>query len=42
MGMSGRLWPDGRSLLDQPCLLVSAFDVIARCKAEHKKLENGD
>lgn len=28
MGMAGRIWPDGRGVLYQPCKLVAAFDVI--------------
>ncbi len=28
-GMSGRVWPDGGALLDQPQILIDAFDVIA-------------
>lgn len=30
MGMAGRVWPDGRALLDQPERLVRAFDLIGR------------
>lgn len=33
-GMAGREWPDGGSLLDQPCKLVEAFAVIG--DAKHK------
>jgi len=42
MGMAGRVWPDGRSLLDQPCLLVQAFDVISSARAVVKKALDGD
>jgi len=28
--MSGRDWPDGRAVLDQPMVLIEAFDVIAQ------------
>jgi len=34
MGMSGRVWPDGGSLLDQPCKLVQAFNVIGAAMAK--------
>lgn len=30
MGMSGRVWPDGRAYLDQPCVLIDAFKVIGK------------
>lgn len=30
MGMAGRVWPDGRALLDQPHVLIQAFDVIGK------------
>lgn len=42
MGMAGRVWPNGGSLLDQPCLLIQAFDVIAQAKAQCKKALDGD
>ncbi|MGF7152613.1 hypothetical protein GGR40_000355 [Novosphingobium gossypii] len=29
MGMAGRVWPDGRAYLDQPMILIEAFDAIA-------------
>lgn len=30
MGMAGRVWPDGRAHLDQPLVLIEAFDVIGK------------
>lgn len=29
MGMAGRVWPDGGAYLDQPVVLIDAFNVIA-------------
>jgi hypothetical protein len=29
MGMAGRVWPDGGAYLDQPMILIEAFDTIA-------------
>lgn len=29
-GMAGMRYPDGRALLDQPCVLLDAFGVIAK------------
>lgn len=36
-GMAGFVYPDGRSLLDQPVLLLDAFAVIADQKARVRK-----
>ena len=41
MGMGGRVWPDGRGLLDQPNLLIEAFDVIAGAKARAREAGRG-
>jgi hypothetical protein len=30
MGMAGRVWPDGGAFLDQPMILIEAFDVIGK------------
>lgn len=38
MGFAGRVWPDGRGLLDQPCKLVAAFAVIGTALAKGKAL----
>lgn len=35
-GMSGMVWPDDGGTLDQPSLLVEAFQVIAAARAEMK------
>lgn len=32
-GMAGFVYPDGGAVLDQPVLLLEAFDVIAAAKA---------
>jgi hypothetical protein len=37
MGMAGRIWPDGGSLLDQPVKLVRAFSVISEAVAKVRK-----
>lgn len=37
MGMSGRVWPDGRAFLDQPSVLIEAFDVIGKGLHDFKK-----
>jgi len=36
-GMAGRVWPDGGALLDQPCKLVQAFNVIADAMVKGRK-----
>jgi hypothetical protein len=36
-GMGSMNWPDGRSLLDQPCRLITAFDIIANQKSKMRK-----
>jgi hypothetical protein len=36
-GMSGMVFPDGGSVLDQPLLLLQAFAVIADAKAQMRK-----
>lgn len=36
-GMGALRWPDGGCLLDQPCRLISAFDVIASEKSKIKR-----
>ncbi|HUD29730.1 MAG TPA: hypothetical protein VMQ93_12715 [Novosphingobium sp.] len=28
--MAGRIWPDAGAYLDQPCVLIEAFDVISQ------------
>jgi hypothetical protein len=35
-GMSGIVWPDGGALLDQPCQLVEAFNVIGSALERYK------
>jgi hypothetical protein len=39
MGMSGRIWPDGGALLDQPNKLVAAFSVIGSQLATLRKVK---
>lgn len=36
-GLSGMVWPDGGSLLDQPAVLVQAFNVISNELARLRK-----
>lgn len=35
-GMAGMVWPDGGAYLDQPCVLIEAFDVIASAYSDNK------
>jgi hypothetical protein len=39
MGMAGRVWPDGGTLLDQPTKLVRAFSVISSAVSKARKSE---
>jgi hypothetical protein len=38
--MNGHVWPDGRSLLDQPNILCQAFNVIGNAMHRFKKKPN--
>jgi hypothetical protein len=38
--MSGSVWPDGGGLLDQPNMLIEAFNVIAIAKSNVKKQDD--
>lgn len=40
-GMSGHVWPDGGALLDQPNLLIEAFETIGSAKARRREAERG-
>lgn len=35
-GMGGQVYPDGGALLDQPNLLIEAWDIIGAAKARHR------
>jgi len=35
--MGGHVYPDGGSVLDQPCVLLDAFDVIGDAKARMRR-----
>jgi len=42
MGMAGRVWPDGRAYLDQPNILIDAFNTIAQALHDFDPKNNAE